>query len=122
MKYVTLLLLSVTVSRSQDFASTAGQFLQSILPNLVSNQDKRWTPGQQPPNIFEQTVTVAGKAEKKNYENFLRQVQNQTLDDDILRLSEAMFTVDNNSVYTYIQINLQGKTTPESKNDESPFK
>ncbi|XP_026319985.1 poly(U)-specific endoribonuclease homolog isoform X2 [Hyposmocoma kahamanoa] len=121
MNFATVLLLSVTLCHGQDFAATAGQFLQSMLPTLITNQINHQTQGQPGTNIFVQTDTNAEREEIKNYEELLRQIQDQTSDDDILRLSDEIFNADTNSVYDTIQINLQGKTTPASKNDEAPF-
>lgn len=122
MKFAIVLLLSMTVCRSQDFATTAGQFFQSILPNFIMNQAKNQQQGPPVTNIFDQRDPVAGGVEKMRYEELIRQVQNQTSDDDILQLSEEMFNSDTNNAYSIIQINLQGTTTPASKNDEAPFK
>lgn len=106
----------------QDFASTAGQFLQNVLPNLITNQIKNQYQEHLAKSTFERPDFVAGGAAKTSYEDLLRQVQDQISDEDLLRLSEEIFNADTNSVYNYIQVNLQGKTTPTSKNDEAPFK
>lgn len=112
----------MTVCRSQDFATTAGQFFQSILPNLIMNQAKNQNQGPPATNIFDQRDPVAEGVEKISHEELIRQVQDQTSDDDILQLSEEMFNSDTNNAYSNIQINLQRKTTPASKNDEAPLK
>lgn len=122
MKFLIVLLLSVAVCRSQDFASTAGQFLQGFLPNLITNQLKNQNQGQPAMNIFEQKNSVTRVLQKKSYEDLLRQIHDQTSDEDLLQLSEEIFNADTNSVYKYIRVNLQGKTTPTSKNDEAPLK
>lgn len=122
MKFAILVLLNVALCRGQDFAATAGQFLQNILPNLLSNQFKNQNVGPSATKPFGQIVPEAGGVEKKNYEDLLRQVQDQSSDDDLLRLSEELFNVDTNSVFNDIQVNLQGRTTPSSKNDEATFK
>lgn len=87
---------------------------------------KNQNQGNTAQSTFEQIGAVVGGVvdytKKKSYEDLLRQVQDQTSDDDLLRLSEQLFEADVNNAYNYIQINLQGKTTPTSKNDEAQSK
>ncbi|XP_045448589.1 endoribonuclease CG2145-like [Melitaea cinxia] len=122
MKLILALLLCVAVCRADDLASAAGQIFNSILPNLISNS----VTGQQgntATNTLNQIGAVVGGvvdyAHKKSYEDMLRQVQDSTTDDDLLRISEEMFNADINNAFNYIQVNLQGKTSPMSKNDEA---
>lgn len=126
MKFAIVLLISVAVCRGDDLTSAAGQIFQNILPNLIGNQVKNQNQGNSATSTFEQIGTVVGGvvdyAKKKSYEDLLRQVQDQTSDDDLLRLSEEMFNADINNAINYIQVNLQGKTSPMSKNDEAQSK
>lgn len=125
MKIVLLLFACLAVCRADDIAHAAGQIFNSILPNLISNQ----VTGQQgntAGNTLQQIGTVVGGvvdyAKKKSYEDMLRQVQDGTTDEDLLRVSEEMFNADINNAFSYIQVNLQGKTSPLSKNDEAQSK
>ncbi|CAH2240708.1 poly(U)-specific endoribonuclease homolog [Pararge aegeria] len=122
MKLSIALLLCIAACRADDIASAAGQIFQNILPSLITNS----VTGQQGntgTNTLQQIGTVVGGvvdyAKKKSYEDLLRQVQDQTSDDDLLRVSEEMFNADINNAINYIQVNLQGKTTPMSRNDEA---
>lgn len=122
MKLALILLFCVVASQADDIASAAGQIFNSILPNLISNS----VTGQQgntATNTLQQIGTVVGGvvdyAKKKSYEEMLRQVQDSTSDEDLLRVSEEMFNADVNNAFNYIQVNLQGKTSPMSKNDEA---
>ncbi|XP_044013260.1 poly(U)-specific endoribonuclease homolog [Aphidius gifuensis] len=45
---------------------------------------------------------------------------NQVTDDDLVKLSEALFIKDANNAYRYINLNLQKQTTGSNKKDESP--
>lgn len=125
MKFTLLILLGAAVCRADDIASAAGQIFNSILPNLISNS----VTGQQgntATNTLQQIGTVVGGvvdyAKKKSYEDLLRQVQDSTSDEDLLRVSEEMFNADINNAINYIQVNLQGKTSPLSKSDEAQTK
>lgn len=125
MKIALILLVSLAVCRADDIAHAAGQIFNQILPNLISNS----VTGQQgntAGNTLTQIGTVVGGvvdyAKKKSYEDLLRQVQDSTTDDDLLRVSEEMFNADINNAFGYIQVNLQGKTSPLSKNDEAQAK
>lgn len=122
MKFTLLILLGTAVCRADDIASAAGQIFNSILPNLISNS----VTGQQgntATNTLQQIGTVVGGvvdyAKKKSYEDMLRQVQDSTSDEDLLRVSDEMFNADINNAINYIQVNLQGKTSPMSKSDEA---
>ncbi|XP_068626580.1 endoribonuclease CG2145-like [Battus philenor] len=122
MRLTLIFLLCLTASRADDLAHAAGQIFSNILPNLISNS----VTGQQgntATNTLQQIGTVVGGvvdyAKKKTYEDMLRQVQDSTTDEDILKLSEEMFNADINNAINYIQVNLQGKTSPLSKNDEA---
>ncbi|KPJ08749.1 Poly(U)-specific endoribonuclease-like [Papilio machaon] len=122
MRVTLVLLLCVAACHADDLAQTAGQIFSNILPNLISNS----VTGQQgntATNTLQQIGSVVGGvvdyAKKKSYEDMLRQVQDSTSDDDILKLSEEMFNTDINNAINYIQVNLQGKTSPLSKNDEA---
>lgn len=125
MKLSIALLLCVAVCRANDLATTAGQIFQNILPSLITNSV---TGGQQgnTANTLQQIGTVVGGvvdyAKRKSYEDLLRQVQDQTTDDDLLRVSEEMFNADINNAINYIQVNLQGKTSSMSRNDEAQSK
>lgn len=128
MKLAIALLLCVAVCRANDFASAAGQIFQNILPNLITNS-VTGGGGQQGNNAastLQQIGTVVGGvvdyAKKKGYEDLLRQAQDQTTDDDLLRMSEEMFNADINNAINYIQVNLQGRTSPMSRNDEAQSK
>lgn len=126
MKFAIVLLISVAVCHGDDIASAAGQIFQNILPNLIGNQVQNQNQGNSATNAFQQIGTVVGGvvdyAKKKSYEDLLQQVQDQTSDDDLLRLSEEMFNADVNNAFNYIQVNLQGKTSSMSKNDEAQSK
>ncbi|GBP28132.1 Poly(U)-specific endoribonuclease homolog [Eumeta japonica] len=122
MKFL-LLSLYLATCRADDFSQAAGQIFSNILPNLISNAA---TGGQQgsTTNTFQQIGTVVGGvvdyAKKKSYEDMLKQIQDSTSDEDLLRLSEEMFNADVNNAYNYIQVNLQGKTSSMTKTDEAP--
>lgn len=125
MRVIIPLFLCLAASRADDIASAAGQIFNSILPNLIGNQ----VTGQQgntATNTLTQIGTVVGGvvdyAKKKSYEDVLRQVQDSTTDDDLLRVGEEMFNADINNAFNYIQVNLQGKTSSMSKNDEAQSK
>lgn len=125
MKLTLAILVCVAVCRADDLASTAGQIFNSILPNLIKNS----VTGQQgntATNTLNQIGAVVGGvvdyAHKKSYEDMLRQVQDSTTDDDLLRISEEMFNADINNAFNYIQVNLQGRTSPMSRNDEAQSK
>lgn len=125
MRLALVLLFCLAVCRADDIAQAAGQIFSNILPNLISNS----VTGQQgntATNTLQQIGTVVGGvvdyAKKKSYEDLLRQVQDSATDDDILKLSEEMFNADINNALNYIQVNLQGKTSPLSKNDEAQSK
>lgn len=126
MRFAIVLVIYVAVCHGQDLASTAGQIFQNILPNLITNQIKNQNQGNSATSTFEQIGTVVGGvvdySKKKSYEDLLRQVQDQTSDADLLQLSEELFNADVNNAFNYIQINLQGQTTPTSKNDEAQSK
>lgn len=119
-----LLSCCVAASQGDDIAHAAGQIFNQILPNLISNS----VTGQQgsTSNTLSQIGTVVGGvvdySKKKSFEDMLRQVQDSTSDEDLLRLSEEMFNADVNNALNYIQVNLQGKTSPMSKSDEAPSK
>ncbi|CAK1602136.1 unnamed protein product [Parnassius mnemosyne] len=122
MRLTLIFLLCSTTCRADDLAHAAGQIFSNILPNILTNS----VTGQQgntAGNTIQQIGTVVGGvvgyAQKKSYEDMLRQVQDSTTDEDILRLSEEMFNADINNAFNYIQVNLQGKTSPMSKNDEA---
>lgn len=123
MKIALVLLVCLAASRADDFGQAAGQIFNSILPNLISNS----VTGQQgntATNTLQQIGTVVGGvvdyAKKKSYEDLLRQVQDSTTDEDILRVSEEMFNADINNALPYIQVNLQGQTSALSKDDKAP--
>lgn len=125
MRFAAVFLLCVALCRGDDIAHAAGQIFNSILPNLIGNQ----VTGQQgntATNTLQQIGTVVGGvvdyAKKKSYEDLLKQVQDSTTDEDLLRVSEEMFNADINNAFNYIQVNLQGKTSPMSKNDEAQSK
>lgn len=125
MKIAIVLLVCVAVCRADNLANAAGQIFNSILPNIISNS----VTGQQgntAGNTLQQIGTVVGGvvdyAKKKSYEDLLRQVQDSTTDEDLLRISEEMFNGDINNAYAYIQVNLQEKTSPLSKDDKAPAK
>lgn len=125
MKIIYVFLLCAGVCRADDIASAAGQIFNSILPSLITNS----VTGQQgngATNTLQQIGTVVGGvvdyAKKKSYEDMLRQVQDSTTDEDLLRISEEMFNADINNAFNYIQVNLQGKTSPMSKTDEAQSK
>lgn len=121
---LALFILFVAACRGDDIAHAAGQIFNSILPNLISNS----VTGQQgsTTNTLNQIGTVVGGvvdyAKKKSWEDVLKQVQDATTDEDLLRVSEEMFNADVNNALNYIQVNLQGKTSPMSKNDEASTK
>lgn len=122
MRVVIVLLVCLAACHADDILSAAGQIVNGILPNLITNSitgQQQNTAG----NTIQQISTVVGGvvdyAKKKSYEDVLRQVQDGTTDDDLLRISEEMFNADINNAYNYIQVNLQGKTTPMSKTDEA---
>ncbi|KAL0851098.1 hypothetical protein ABMA28_006970 [Loxostege sticticalis] len=122
MRVLTVFMLCLTASRGDDIAHAAGQIFNSILPNLISNS----VTGQQgntATNTLNQIGTVVGGvvdyAKKKSYEDVLRQVQDSTTDEDLLRVGEEMINADINNAFNYIQVNLQGKTSSMSKNDEA---
>lgn len=125
MKFAVVLLVCVALCRGDDFAGAAGQIFNSILPNLIGNQITR-QDGNTAGNTIQNIGTVVGGvvdyAKKKSYEDLLRTVQDSTSDDDLLRISEEMFNADINNAFNYIQVNLQGKTSPMSKNDEAQSK
>ena len=125
MKIALVLLVCVAICRADDLRQAAGQIFNNILPNLIGNH----VTGQQgntATNTLTQIGTVVGGvvdyAKKKSYEDLLRQVQDSTTDDDILRVSEEMFNADINNAFAYIQVNLQGQTSPLSKDDKAPSK
>lgn len=125
MRIVISLLVLAAACHADDIAHAAGQIFNSILPNLISNQ----VTGQQgntATNTLNQIGTVVGGvvdyAKKKSYEDLLRQVQDSTTVDDLLRISEEMFNADINNAFNYIQVNLQGKTSSMTKNDEAQSK
>lgn len=125
MKIALVLLVCVAVCRADDLAHAAGQIFNNILPNLIGNS----VTGQQgntATNTLTQIGTVVGGvvdyAKKKSYEDLLRQVQDSTTDEDILRISEEMFNADINNAFAYIQVNLQGKTSPMTKEDKAQSK
>lgn len=125
MKITLIFFVFLGVCHADDLAQAAGQIFNNILPNLISNH----VTGQQgntAQNTFQQIGTVVGGvvdyAKKKSYEDLLRQAQDSTTDDDLLRVSEEMFNADINNAFNYIQVNLQGKTTPMSRNDEAQSK
>lgn len=125
MKITLIFVVFLGVCHADDLAQAAGQIFNNILPNLISNH----VTGQQgntAQNTFQQIGTVVGGvvdyAKKKSYEDLLRQAQDSTTDDDLLRVSEEMFNADINNAFNYIQVNLQGKTTPMSRNDEAQSK
>lgn len=122
MRVLTVFALCLAASRGDDIAHAAGQIFNSILPNLISNS----VTGQQgntATNTLTQIGTVVGGvvdySKKKGYEDLLRQVQDSTTDEDLLRVSEEMINADINNAFNYIQVNLQGKTSSMSKNDEA---
>lgn len=122
MKITLVLFVCVAVCRADDIAQAAGQIFNNILPNLIGNH----VTGQQgntAANTLNQIGTVVSGvvdyAHKKSYEDLLRQVQDSTTDEDILRISEEMFNADINNAFAYIQVNLQGKTSPLSKDDQA---
>lgn len=123
-KITIVVLLTLTLSRADDIASAAGQIFNQILPNLIANH----ATGQQgsTSNTLQQIGTVVGGvvdyAKKKSYEELLRQIQDNTSDEDLLRLGEEMFNADINNAYNYIQVNIQGKTSPMSKDDQAAEK
>lgn len=122
MKIALILFLCVGVALADDIASAAGQIFNSILPNLISNSVSG-QKGNSATNTLQQIGTVVGGvvdyAKKKSYEEMLKQVQDSTTDEDLLRISEEMFNADTNNALNYIQVNLQGKTSPMSKSDEA---
>lgn len=122
MKIIFIFLLCLVACRADDIAHAAGQIFNSILPNLITNS----VTGQQGntgANTLQQIGTVVGGvvdyAKKKSYEDLLKQVQDSTTDDDLLRLSEEMFNGDVNNAFNYIEVNLQGKTSAMTKNDQA---
>ncbi|KAL0901453.1 hypothetical protein ABMA27_006706 [Loxostege sticticalis] len=122
MRVLTVFMLCLAASRGDDIAHAAGQIFNSILPNLISNS----VTGQQgntATNTLNQIGTVVGGvvdyAKKKSYEDVLRQVQDSTTDEDLLRVGEEMINADINNAFNYIQVNLQGKTSSMSKSDEA---
>lgn len=125
MKLAFALVLCLAASRADDIAQAAGQIFKNILPGLISNQASQ-QQGNTAQNAIQNIGTVVSGvvdySKKKSYEDLLRQVQDQTSDDDLLRLSEEMFNADINNAFSYIQINLQGKTSPMSKNDAASSK
>ncbi|XP_023947894.2 endoribonuclease CG2145 [Bicyclus anynana] len=122
MKLTIALLLCAAVCQADDIASAAGQIFQNILPGLIKNS-VTGQDGNTGANTLQQIGTVVGGvvdyAKKKSYEDLLRQVQDQTSDDDLLRVGEEMFNADINNAINYIQVNLQGKTSAMSRNDEA---
>ncbi|XP_041975327.1 poly(U)-specific endoribonuclease homolog [Aricia agestis] len=122
MKLTIVLLVLVAASNADDLASAAGQIFKGILPNLISN-GVTGQQGNSATNTLQTIGTVVGGvvdyAKKKSYEDMLRQVQDSTTDEDLLKLSDEMFNTDINNALNYIQVNLQGKTSPMSKNDEA---
>ncbi|VVC93613.1 unnamed protein product [Leptidea sinapis] len=122
MKLPLILLLCYGACYADDIASAAGQIFNSILPNLISNS-VTGQQGNSATNTLQQIGTVVGGvvdyAKKKSYEEMLKQVQDSTSDEDLLRISEEMFNADVNNAFNYIQVNLQGKTSPMSKSDEA---
>lgn len=129
MRFAVIFLCCVAFCRGDDIAHAAGQIFNSILPNLIGNQIGNQATGQQgnsASNTLQQIGTVVGGvvdyAKKKSYEDLLKQVQDSTTDEDLLRVSEEMFNADINNALSYIQVNLQGKTSPMSKNDEAQTK
>ncbi|CAG9581569.1 unnamed protein product [Danaus chrysippus] len=99
MKLALILLVCVVASQADDIASAAGQIFNSILPNLISN-------------------SVTGQQEEELRRNVTTSTR-LTSDEDLLRVSDEMFNADVNNAFNYIQVNLQGKTSPMSKNDEA---
>lgn len=126
MRVTVVLLLCLAACRADDLAHAAGQIFNSILPNLIGNQVANGNNGNTATNTLQQIGTVVGGvvdyAKKKSYDDLLRQVQDSTTDEDLLRVSEEMFNADINNAFNYIQVNLQGKTTPMSKDDAAPGK
>lgn len=127
MRITIIFLFCLAACRADDIAHAAGQIFNSILPNLISNQvTSGGQQGNTASNTLSQIGTVVGGvvdyAKKKSYEDLLKQVQDSTSDDDLLRVSEEMFNADINNAFNYIQVNLQGKTSPMSKNDEAQSK
>ncbi|CAH4031209.1 endoribonuclease CG2145-like [Pieris brassicae] len=122
MKIVLILFLCLGASMADDIASAAGQIFNSILPNLIGNS-VTGQQGNSASNTLQQIGTVVGGvvdyAKKKSYEEMLKQVQDSTTDEDLLRISEEMFNADINNAFNFIQVNLQGKTSPMSKSDEA---
>ncbi|XP_059050971.1 endoribonuclease CG2145-like [Achroia grisella] len=122
MRLTLIFLLTIAVCRADDITHAAGQIFNSILPNLISNS----VTGQQGntgSNTLQQIGTVVGGvvdyAKKKSYEDLLKQVQDSTTDDDLLRVGEEMFNSDVNNAINYIEVNVQGKTSAMSKNDQA---
>lgn len=122
-KLALILLLCVAACRGDDIASAAGQIFNQILPSLITNHATSGGQGSTS-NTIQQIGTVVGGvvdyAKKKSYEDILRQVQDGTSDEDLLLLGEEMFNADVNNAYNYIQVNVQGKTSAMSKDDQAP--
>jgi hypothetical protein len=125
MRLTFVFLVVVAAARADDIAQAAGQIFNSILPNLIGNSVTA-QQGNTATNTLTQIGTVVGGvvdyAKKKSYDDMLKQVQDSTTDDDILRVSEEMFNADINNAFNYIQVNLQGKTSTMSRNDEAQSK
>lgn len=126
MKITLVLLLCLAASQADDLAHAAGQIFNNILPNLIGNHVANGNNGNSATNTLSQIGTVVGGvvdyAKKKSYEDVLRQVQDSTTDEDLLRVSEEMFNADINNAFSYIQVNLQGRTSAMSKEDAAPAK
>ncbi|KAM3967766.1 endoribonuclease Arlr [Aphomia sociella] len=122
MRVALILLLCLAVCRGDDITHAAGQIFNSILPNLISNSVTGQN-GNTGANTLQQIGTVVGGvvdyAKKKTYQDLLKQAQDSTTDDDLLRVGEEMFNADINNAFNYIQVNLQGKTSAMSRNDEA---
>ncbi|XP_061708967.1 endoribonuclease CG2145-like [Cydia pomonella] len=123
MKCAIILLLCLAACHADDLASAAGQIFNNILPNLIKNQATS-NDGNSAQNTLQQIGTVVGGvvdyAKTKSYEDLLKTVQDSTTDEDLLRVSEEMFNADINNAFNYIQVNLQGQTSPMSKDDKAP--
>ncbi|KAJ2947933.1 hypothetical protein O0L34_g9726 [Tuta absoluta] len=126
MKFTIVFVLCVAAARGDDIASAAGQIFNNILPNLIGNKLANQATGNNQnsaQNTIQTIGTVVGGvvdyAKKKSYDDMLKTAQDATTDEDLLRLSEEMFNADINNAINYIQVNVQGKTSPMSKNDEA---
>ncbi|XP_047984817.1 endoribonuclease CG2145-like [Leguminivora glycinivorella] len=123
MKCAILLLTCLAACQADDLASAAGQIFNNILPNLIKNQATS-NDGNSAQNTLQQIGTVVGGvvdyAKTKSYEDLLNTVHSSTTDEDLLRVSEEMFNADINNAFNYIQVKLQGQTSPMSKDDKAP--